>query len=276
MAAAVPWFGVPRGRLVTLLLASLAMGAVGLVDDIWPVRPPVKLVAQIVLTGVLVQSGPRAPTHQDASGRRLADASLGGGHHQRLQSPRQHGRPRRGHGRHHRRLPARRLPPGGQRAGARPSRPVFSARSRGFLVRNLPPARIFMGDAGSLFLGFFLAGLCLVQDAAYYSRGMMAVLAMPVLLMCIPIFDTTFVTVTRFVSGRRVSQGGRDHTSHRLVALGGQRAAGAGGALRDLGPRRHARAPHVPGRDGAERRAPAHVARGWTHAARASTSPGSR
>ena len=90
----------------------------------------------------------------------------------------------------------------------------------GFLVRNLPPARIFMGDAGSLFLGFFLAGLCLVQEAAYYSRGMMAVLAMPVLLMCIPIFDTTFVTVTRFVTGRRVSQGGRDHTSHRLVALG--------------------------------------------------------
>jgi UDP-GlcNAc:undecaprenyl-phosphate GlcNAc-1-phosphate transferase len=77
-----------------------------------------------------------------------------------------------------------------------------------------------MGDAGSLFLGFFLAGLCLVEEAAYYSRGITAVLAMPVLLMSIPIFDTTFVTVTRVITGRRVSQGGRDHTSHRLVGLG--------------------------------------------------------
>src|SRR5207344_495575 len=76
-------------------------------------------------------------------------------------------------------------------------------------------------DAGSLFLGFFLGGLCLVVDAAYYSRGITAVLAVPVLLMLIPIFDTTFVTVTRLLRGQPVSQGGRDHTSHRLVALGG-------------------------------------------------------
>ncbi len=78
-----------------------------------------------------------------------------------------------------------------------------------------------MGDAGSLFLGFFLSGLCLVVDAAYYSRGITAVLAVPVLLLLIPIFDTTFVTVTRLLRGQPVSRGGRDHTSHRLVALGG-------------------------------------------------------
>ena len=78
-----------------------------------------------------------------------------------------------------------------------------------------------MGDAGSLFLGFFLGGLCLVVDAAYYSRGITAVLAVPVLLVLIPLFDTTFVTVTRLLPGQPVSQGGRDHTSHRLVALGG-------------------------------------------------------
>jgi len=90
----------------------------------------------------------------------------------------------------------------------------------GFLVRNAPPARIFMGDAGSLFLGFFLSGLCLVVPAAYYSRGITAVLAVPVLLVLIPIFDTTFVTVTRLLRGQPVSQGGRDHTSHRLVLYG--------------------------------------------------------
>ena len=97
----------------------------------------------------------------------------------------------------------------------------FVGAVAGFLVRNAPPARIFMGDAGSLFLGFFLGGLCLVVDVAYYSRGMTAVLAVPVLLVLIPIFDTTFVTITRLLRGQPVSQGGRDHTSHRLVALGG-------------------------------------------------------
>jgi UDP-GlcNAc:undecaprenyl-phosphate GlcNAc-1-phosphate transferase len=89
----------------------------------------------------------------------------------------------------------------------------------GFLVRNFPPARIFMGDAGSLFLGFLLSGLSLLPGQAY-SRGTLAVLVLPVLLMVIPIFDTAFVTVTRLLTGRPIAQGGRDHTSHRLVALG--------------------------------------------------------
>src|SRR5581483_7570039 len=79
--------------------------------------------------------------------------------------------------------------------------------------------RIFLGDAGSLFVGFFLGGACVAGEYAY-SRGVGAVLVLPVLLVLIPIFDTTFVTVTRLVTGRPVSQGGRDHTSHRLVRLG--------------------------------------------------------
>ncbi len=90
----------------------------------------------------------------------------------------------------------------------------------GFLVRNFPPAKIFMGDAGSLFLGFFLAGLSLVPSAQAYSRGTIAVLVVPVLLLLIPIFDTAFVTVTRVLGGSPVHVGGRDHTSHRLVAVG--------------------------------------------------------
>jgi UDP-GlcNAc:undecaprenyl-phosphate GlcNAc-1-phosphate transferase len=90
----------------------------------------------------------------------------------------------------------------------------------GFLVRNFPPAKIFMGDTGSLFIGFFLAGLSLVPTAQPYSRGTAAVLLIPVLLLLIPIFDTAFVTATRLLRGLPVHVGGRDHTSHRLVAIG--------------------------------------------------------
>jgi UDP-GlcNAc:undecaprenyl-phosphate GlcNAc-1-phosphate transferase len=90
----------------------------------------------------------------------------------------------------------------------------------GFLVRNFPPAKIFMGDTGSLFVGFFLAGLSLLDSTRAYSRGLSAVLVIPVLLMLIPIFDTAFVTVTRLLAGRSIAVGGRDHTSHRLVAVG--------------------------------------------------------
>jgi UDP-GlcNAc:undecaprenyl-phosphate GlcNAc-1-phosphate transferase len=89
----------------------------------------------------------------------------------------------------------------------------------GFLFHNFNPASIFMGDAGSLFLGFLVAGLGLVGTFAY-SRSTVSVLAFPVLLLLVPIFDTTFVTVVRTWAGRPISQGGRDHTSHRLVASG--------------------------------------------------------
>lgn len=92
----------------------------------------------------------------------------------------------------------------------------------GFLIYNHNPASIFMGDCGSLFVGFFLASTALLaaNGGGGRSRSVIAVLAVPVLVLCIPIFDTTFVTLMRKMSGRAASQGGRDHTSHRLVALG--------------------------------------------------------
>jgi len=89
----------------------------------------------------------------------------------------------------------------------------------GFLVFNFNPASIFMGDSGSMFLGFMLAGTALLADTARF-RSLTSVLLTPVLILMIPIFDTCFVTVARKFSGRPISQGGRDHTSHRLVALG--------------------------------------------------------
>src|SRR5215211_4549435 len=97
---------------------------------------------------------------------------------------------------------------------------VFAGGLLGFLVYNFNPASIFMGDCGSMFVGFFLASTALVNVSGGRSRSFLPVLAVPILVLFIPIFDTTFVTVLRKLSGRAASQGGRDHTSHRLVALG--------------------------------------------------------
>ena len=97
---------------------------------------------------------------------------------------------------------------------------VFAAALVGFLIYNSNPASIFMGDSGSMFIGFFLAGAALVNVSGGRSRSFVPVLAVPILVLFIPIFDTTFVTILRKLSGRAASQGGRDHTSHRLVALG--------------------------------------------------------
>jgi UDP-GlcNAc:undecaprenyl-phosphate GlcNAc-1-phosphate transferase len=97
---------------------------------------------------------------------------------------------------------------------------VFAAALLGFLIYNSNPASIFMGDSGSMFIGLFLAGAALVNVSGGRSRSFVPVLAVPILVLFIPIFDTTFVTILRKLSGRAASQGGRDHTSHRLVALG--------------------------------------------------------
>jgi UDP-GlcNAc:undecaprenyl-phosphate/decaprenyl-phosphate GlcNAc-1-phosphate transferase len=97
---------------------------------------------------------------------------------------------------------------------------TFTGALLGFLVFNSNPATIFMGDSGSMFIGFFLASSALVNLTGGRSRSLLPVLAVPILVLFIPIFDTTFVTILRKISGRAVSHGGRDHTSHRLVALG--------------------------------------------------------
>jgi UDP-GlcNAc:undecaprenyl-phosphate GlcNAc-1-phosphate transferase len=88
----------------------------------------------------------------------------------------------------------------------------------GFLVHNRHPASIFMGDAGSLFLGFTLGASSLILAGEGQARA--SALVVPALVMLVPIFDSAFVTVHRFAAGRPISQGGRDHASHRLVAAG--------------------------------------------------------
>ena len=88
----------------------------------------------------------------------------------------------------------------------------------GFLVFNFHPASIFMGDAGSLFLGSTLS--LLAVHAHGYASNIFSVVAVPTLILLVPILDTTLVTLTRLLRGQPVSQGGKDHSSHRLVILG--------------------------------------------------------
>jgi UDP-GlcNAc:undecaprenyl-phosphate/decaprenyl-phosphate GlcNAc-1-phosphate transferase len=88
----------------------------------------------------------------------------------------------------------------------------------GFLVFNFSPARIFMGDSGSLFIGFAL-GATSILEVTHVSGVPVFVLA-PVTVLAIPIFDTLFVSVTRRLRGQKISEGGTDHSSHRLVRLG--------------------------------------------------------
>ncbi|RJX31841.1 MAG: hypothetical protein C4525_11375 [Desulfarculus sp.] len=95
---------------------------------------------------------------------------------------------------------------------------ALAGAAGGFLIYNFNPARIFMGDCGSLFLGFTLAG-CTIMGSGGASHLTLALL-IPVGVLVVPIFDTTLVTFQRTSHGRSIAQGGRDHSSHRLVFLG--------------------------------------------------------
>lgn len=88
----------------------------------------------------------------------------------------------------------------------------------GFLLFNFHPAKVFMGDVGSLAVGFFLACASVMTPSHLSSLG--SVLLLPCLVLFIPIFDMLLVSVTRRLNGRAISRGARDHASHRLVLLG--------------------------------------------------------
>jgi UDP-GlcNAc:undecaprenyl-phosphate GlcNAc-1-phosphate transferase len=93
---------------------------------------------------------------------------------------------------------------------------VLAGATAGFLVYNVAPARIFMGDCGSLVLGYGLA----ILGIGVQGAGSTASALVPVFVLAVPIFDTTFVSVTRTRRGESVANGGVDHTMHRLVRLG--------------------------------------------------------
>ncbi|MCW5889152.1 MAG: hypothetical protein KIT14_01230 [bacterium] len=201
-----------------ILAASAFLFLVGLVDDVVQIRPLTKLAAQVLAAGGIVASGLVLPwAHEPAVDAALAMLWIVGITNavNLLDNM------------------------DGLAAGIAAIACVFlgitfatngqwdmavlpalvAGAAAGFLVYNFKPASIFMGDSGSMFLGCLLGGFALLSSYGR-SRSVASVLLTPVLIMMIPILDTTLVAITRRLRGQPVSVGGRDHTSHRLVALG--------------------------------------------------------
>jgi UDP-GlcNAc:undecaprenyl-phosphate/decaprenyl-phosphate GlcNAc-1-phosphate transferase len=88
----------------------------------------------------------------------------------------------------------------------------------GFLLYNFNPASIFMGDAGALFIGFILSAVGI--KLRFPANVDLVTWMVPVLVLGLPIFDTTLVTISRLRRRVPIYVGGKDHTSHRLVKLG--------------------------------------------------------
>jgi len=212
-------FAPDLSRAYPILIAATLLFGVGIVDDIRQLKPYVKLVMQVVAASIVVFGGLRLPgmiwTSWGAdfltifwlvaitNAINLLDNmdGLAGGISLIACAF----------------LAITFLVNGQTTEAALPL--ILAGAITGFLRFNFNPASIFMGDCGSMFLGFALSGIALLSDFGR-ARNLVSVLATPVLILTIPIFDTMVVTVTRKLSGRPVSQGGRDHTSHRLVALG--------------------------------------------------------
>ncbi len=96
----------------------------------------------------------------------------------------------------------------------------------GFLLYNFNPARIFMGDSGSLFLGFVMAALAI--KLRFPANVVWVTWMVPILVLGIPLFDTTLVIISRLRRGKNpFTTPGKDHVSHRLVELGWTRREAA-------------------------------------------------
>jgi UDP-GlcNAc:undecaprenyl-phosphate GlcNAc-1-phosphate transferase len=212
--AILPWNRVNIG----ILLGAAAVFGVGLVDDVLRIKPSTKLIGQIaaasiaVLAGVRVEAVPSpflfvpltivwivAVTNAfnlidnmdglSAGVAAISSAFIG------LFAWRQ------------------------GNAEVATLAATLGGAAAGFLLYNFNPARVFMGDCGSMVLGYVLGASALVGTWKEASN-LFLILAAPALLLGVPLFDATLVTVLRTLAGRPVSQGGRDHSSHRLVALG--------------------------------------------------------
>lgn len=95
---------------------------------------------------------------------------------------------------------------------------VTAGATLGFLVWNKSPAKIYMGDAGSLFLGVLIATLTIRLHPG--SNNSISSFLVPILLLAIPILDTSIAVLSRLRRGLSPFQGGQDHLSHRLIRAG--------------------------------------------------------
>ena len=98
---------------------------------------------------------------------------------------------------------------------------VFMGAVGGFLVFNFPPASIFMGDGGSMVLGFFLSALT-IRTTYYGMSGehRWYTVLMPLIILAVPLYDLLLVTVLRVAAGKSPMTGDTNHFSHRLTRHG--------------------------------------------------------
>jgi UDP-GlcNAc:undecaprenyl-phosphate GlcNAc-1-phosphate transferase len=95
---------------------------------------------------------------------------------------------------------------------------VVCGSTAGFLLWNKSPAKIYMGDAGALFLGIVMGVLTIRLDPGVKPQALSLVI--PVALLAVPILDTTVAVTSRIYRGISPFTGGRDHLSHRLMRSG--------------------------------------------------------
>ena len=99
----------------------------------------------------------------------------------------------------------------------------LAGATMGFLIWNFYPAKIFMGDAGSMLLGYLLASVSLIGDKPTKSTTLFATI-IPILILALPIFDTAFAIVRRMANHKPIMQADKGHLHHRIMAMGfGQR-----------------------------------------------------
>jgi hypothetical protein len=183
------------------------------------VRPALKLAVQVAAAGFVVLGGVGLSGDSVVSAERGPEHVLDRDAYQRLQPDRQHGRAMRRSDNCHLPFPLLAAGRGGLPYGRRLCA-ILAAAFAGFLLFNYHPARIFHGrlrkPAGRLCVGridVWPARSRITEDSVtgfFY----------PALTFAYPIFDTALVSTLRKLTGRRISQGGRDHTSHRLASLG--------------------------------------------------------
>jgi UDP-GlcNAc:undecaprenyl-phosphate GlcNAc-1-phosphate transferase len=223
--------GSPEALPAIALLASAALLLlVGFVDDVKELRPGIKLLWQTVASGVFIGAGGASSLtgwagvdvatagfwivgltnavnmldNMDGLAAGVAVIALGV-------------------------LAALTAPGAGVSGGAPPALSLsllLAAALAGFWVHNRRPASIFMGDSGSLFVGFALAALYLPGplNGGFGMRGKvhgtLAAVAVAAITNAVPICDALFVTVARLLRGASPFKGGADHSSHRLVKRG--------------------------------------------------------